>query len=345
MNALEPIEAWVGWSHGQHRFRLGRVAQDFGGRRLVARNYYRNTTNTYTGVDYRTRRGDTTLHAFLWSPDDRRPRTGNRLRDDDFELDEPDPERRLAGLFTTTQLSPDSRLEAYVFHLNEGDDRETPTANRRITTPGFRWLYGPPQGVDLELEVAMQLGQVRASRNIADRRDLDHRAALVHAEAGWRRAASSPRFSLALDYASGDPDAADGKSNTFDALFGAVVPDFGPSGIWTWLNRRNQIAMSAVIDAPSSDRLRLYGALRYARLAQDQDAWFQAGLRDPTGDSGRPIATLLESRLRYWLVPRRLLLDTGIAAMFKGEFARTVPGNPGGDRVVYNWLGLRWVLR
>jgi hypothetical protein len=50
-NTLEPIQAYVAWQHNDSTFRIGRVTQDLGKRRLVSRNRYRNTLNNFTGID------------------------------------------------------------------------------------------------------------------------------------------------------------------------------------------------------------------------------------------------------------------------------------------------------
>ena len=51
-NTLEPIQAYVAWQRGESTLRVGRVTQDLGKRRLVARNRYRNTVASFTGVDW-----------------------------------------------------------------------------------------------------------------------------------------------------------------------------------------------------------------------------------------------------------------------------------------------------
>jgi hypothetical protein len=51
-NTLEPIQAYVAWKWATGTWRVGRVTQDFGKRRVFARNRYRNTVSTFTGLDW-----------------------------------------------------------------------------------------------------------------------------------------------------------------------------------------------------------------------------------------------------------------------------------------------------
>ena len=60
VNAVELLRAYVELSAegpfgGRHVAQLGRLTMDFGNRRLIARNAFRNTSNAFTGLDWRWR--------------------------------------------------------------------------------------------------------------------------------------------------------------------------------------------------------------------------------------------------------------------------------------------------
>lgn len=71
---------------------------------------------------------------------------------------------------------------------------------------------------------------------------------------------------------------------------------------------------------------RLSGALFYRALllAQARDA-FAAGIRDPSGQSGRFAGHQLEITGRYWLIPNTLRLDAGGVALLDANFERNAP--------------------
>ena len=81
VNSVELLRAYLevtgtasGRFAGEHELQLGRMTMDFGSRRLVARNRFRNTSNAFTGVAW-TWKGvrDHTLRAFYVLPLKRRP--------------------------------------------------------------------------------------------------------------------------------------------------------------------------------------------------------------------------------------------------------------------------------
>lgn len=345
VNALEPVNAWLSVDLGGGTLRAGRLTQNLGSRRLVARNLYRATTNGFTGVDWRGDLGAWRVQTLFYSPDARRPDERDRVSDDDVQLDETSFERRFWGVFAERDLTGRDRLEFYAFHLDENDTKKTPSRDRRITTPGLRWLRTAPDGgLDAELEIALQFGKVRGTAAPMDRRDLDHRAAMLFGELGWRPGPSAPRTSLELLWASGDDDPADGDSGTFDSLFGVIVGDYGPSGIWTSLNRRNLFTAVLRIEGRPLPRVRAHALLRHARLAAAEDAWYATGLRDSSGASGNAIGDQFETRVRWWAIEEKLQIETGWIHHRKGRFARRAPGTPGDDAVNYIWFSTRIIL-
>ena len=342
VNPLEPVNAWLSWTDDNGTFRVGRLTQDLGSRRLVGRNIYRNTTNTFTGADWRGDVGPWRLQALLYSPDARRPDSRDALRDNEAQLDEVSFRRLFYGLYAQRQLDARTRLELYTYHLDEADTDATESRNRRITTPGVRWLRSAPDGgFDAELEVALQFGEVRATAAPTDTNDLDHFAHLVHAELGWRAAADAPRASLEFAWASGDDDPADGDSGTFDSLYGVIVPDYGPSGIWSVLNRRNTFSGVARVEGRPRPNLLVHALYRHIRLAEEEDAWASANLRDPTGASGDEVGDTMEARLRWWTFEDRVRVEAGWVHFAKGDFARNVPGAPDDGDVNYFWFTTR----
>jgi len=85
-NALEPLQAYVAWRHDASTFRVGRVTQDLGKRRFVARNRYRNTVNNFTGVDWSwTGAEGRAARAFYWVPMRLLPADQASVLDNEFD--------------------------------------------------------------------------------------------------------------------------------------------------------------------------------------------------------------------------------------------------------------------
>ena len=56
-------------------------------------------------------------------------------------------------------------------------------------------------------------------------------------------------------------------------------------------------------------------------------AWTTTGVRDPTGNSGSYIGSQIEFRIRWRILPGNLLLETGYAHLFAGEFIDNAPNS------------------
>lgn len=109
VNALEPLQAWVGWRGGDDLgmdIRLGRMTKDLSTRRLVARNRFRNTLNAFEGLDLTVSNESLWVNAFAFRPVHREPFAPRAVRDNDIKLDRTSSEQ----LFTGVELAPRGKL-------------------------------------------------------------------------------------------------------------------------------------------------------------------------------------------------------------------------------------------
>lgn len=318
-------------------FRLGRQTVDFGSRRLVARNRFRNTINAFTGLDWKlTAQAGWSTEAFVGSPVLRKPDDRRRLAADEAEFDEEDF-GTLIGLLgwksapLVTAPLRQARIEIYVIGLDESDRPDSPR-NRDLLTPGLRLFRDPaPATVDYQFETMLQVGTSRAIDRPTARRDLDHLAHYQAAHIGYTFLAPwSPRVSAMFDYASGDDDPRDGDNGRFDTLFGARRFDYGPTGIWGAFQRSNIVSPGARLNFAPAAGVRGMVGHRAFWLASAKDQWVPTRVEDRTGRSGSFVGHQLEFSLGWASAPGHVDIEIGGAFLDGGEFPADAP-NAGRD--------------
>ena len=349
VNSAELLEANLQWlakgllqEGSRSLLRGGRLTMDIGKRRLVARNRFRNTKNSFTGLDWMWKaKNGNTVRALFTLPVRRQPTTRTELLDNDASFDKETLDRILWGLFLGTPKLPwGDKGEIYLFGLHEDDDLNFATRNRELYTPGFRLYRTKKKGqLDYEWESIFQFGTSRASTATTDTRDLDHFAHFHHAEVGYSfTAAWSPRLILAYDYASGDSNPNDGNNGRFDPLFGATVFDYGPTSIHRPFIRSNISGPGVRFEIQPHPRVSAYLHYRAFWLASDTDVWAgNSGLRDVTGASGSFLGHQIFLRGK-WQVFSNVKLEGGVAYRMDGNFQDTVPNSPREGNTLYSFF-------
>lgn len=343
LQAYAEFDTAPGGAAASSSLRLGRFTLDIASRRFVQRNRFRNTINSFTGAHWhRVSATGAIFDMFYTLPVRRLPVDRPSLADNDFEADKEDRSRRFWGMHLQRPgLFGPAQADAFLYGLHEKDRGNRPTADRELYMPGFRIYAAPrPGGYDLELETAYSFGH--RSETIANQAEkLDIRAGMLHAEVGYTFSSDwSPRVSLEYDYASGDKPG-NGNFERFESPFGNRRGDLGNTSIYGPLARSNISAPGIRLEFSKG---RTDGAVlvQKARLAEARDFWVAAGLRDPSGSSGRTLGTTLDFRVRYWLEPSRLRLETGGSGLWYGRFPREVPGGPGNSRTLYGYVQLEY---
>lgn len=328
-NTLEPVQAYVAWHHAASTVRIGRVTQDWGKRRLVSRNRYRNTISTFTGVDWSWAGDDgRTAHAFYWRPMAILPRDVASLLSNDYELDHATRNASFKGLFYSfPALGNRHRLETYVLDFEFDPPLDAASATD-LGSLGAR-LYRPSRAQEwsYEVEAVVQRGEVGGSIGGVARPDFDHRASFVHLEIGYQfDAPGSPNLMLQYDRATGDEDPADQQIERFNTLFGARRFDFGPTGIYGIAARGNIESPGVRLTMRPAPKWQAMFAYRSLRLETARDAWAGSGWRDPTGAAGRSIGRHLEGSFSWDAIPDRLSIETGFAHLWAGRFVKQTAG-------------------
>lgn len=323
---------------------VGRFILNYGSRRIVERTEYANVQGGFTGAYWRTLwPAGHELHLHYSSPVVRFPSDRPSIEDNRLSGDQSEYAKRFWGVhYRRAGAVAGGWAEVFVYGQHEDDAPGEPSFNRDLVWPGFRLFRdGAPGRLEWDLEVTHRTGTRRATLSDADRTDLDVRATAVHASIGYMlQGPSRLRLKAEIDYASGDDDPFDGVSEQYERPFGNRRTDLGVTGIFGPFFPANILAPGARIEGAAGPRWDYRVIYKAAFLADERDVWLAARLRDPTGRSGDFVGHQLEVRARYWVAPRRLRLEPGLAMLAKGRFARTAPGAPATGDALYGWLAL-----
>lgn len=327
---LQMYGAWSGENMGDSgvdmEVKLGRQTLDMGSRRLIGRNVFRNTINSFTGALFRFRDSHDKwqLRLFGVQPVERYATASKDLMDGRHRFDEEAYRTYLGGgMAEWFNIAENINAEAYLYYLNEEDRPGTLSANRELFTPGLRVYRKPAKSqFDFEGESVAQTGNSHATTAGTDRKTLQNQAWFQHVEAGYTFDLPwSPRFMAMYDWASGDHNSKDGKNGRFDTLYGVRRGDFNPTGIFGAVARGNISSPGyRLFVAPRNDLTAFVGH-RLVWLADRKDEWVGTGLRDATGKSGDFVGHLIEASAR-WDVNSNLALESGWTRLVKGEFAQ-----------------------
>ena len=353
-NTLDFLQGYAAWSDQNVLYSgfgaevvAGRQTLNLGSRRLVARNAFRNTINSFTGVKLRViDYGNWQFNGFVTTPVNRLPTSAGALLDNDQVFDRENTNTWFSGgFFEMNKLAWGVSSELYLYHLDEGSSTSVPTRHRRYFTPGTRFFTKPAKAaVDFQLETIGQFGTVQET-TAPNSKNLNHNAWYQHADIGYTIDMPwSPRLGLEYDYASGDHNPKDNQDQRFDTLYGARRFDFGPTGIYGAFSRANINSPGYRINlAPRSD-VSLQLDHRIFWLAQATDCWggaYCSGtsfiLQDKTGRSGNNIGSQLDLIAR-WDFNSSLNFETSYTHLFKGSFAKNAPNAPAPGDVDYVYV-------
>lgn len=307
----------------------GRFLVNFGSGRLVATDEYSNTINGFTGVRADADLDRTSVSLLYVLPQRKLPDDLADLRRNKVVVDRETFDRVLfGGDVRIRDAIGATQVELAYLRLAEHDHGGFDTLDRRLQTIDLRFSREAKAGVlDHELEAAYQFGEA-STADTPDARHGDVSAGLLHAAAGYTfDTPFRPRVGLFYDYASGNGRSR--KLHRFDTLFGSRRDDFGPSGTYGGIARENISAPGIRFEAKPGKRVELLADYRGIWLASLYDRFY--GVTDATGRSGRYAGTQLEGRVRYWLIPDHLRLESNAALLAKGRFLRDAPTAEAGD--------------
>ena len=290
---------------------LGRFTLDFGSRRFIARNEFRNTTNSFQGVHWNLAQEQRwRVRAFLVKP-----------VSDTYGVLQPVHDTVFWGMQYEDYREPWLQTDLYYFGINtRASGGIQPDA---FGTYGLRvYRASAPSQIDYESETTFQVGTVGGG---------DLFAQFQHAELGYSFPLPwQPRFRVQYDYASGTKNPLGNSSGRLNTLFGARNFEFTPTSTFGPFFRSNISSPGVRASLMPTEVMSLTVKYRAWWLAQAKDAWVGSGLQDPTGQAGNFLGQDVEARCD-WHWDTFTLVRVGYDHFFKGSYIQTlaqVPGNP-----------------
>jgi hypothetical protein len=329
VNTLEPLQltATRSWRDALGKgsttsVRAGRMTFDLGTRRVIARNAYRNTINSFLGAEWHWQRGNgSAARVFHLVPMDVLPASRSAMLDNDQRLDRSARHTRLRGVYYHfRELIEGHRAELYWLGL----DANEAAGRRDLRTVGIHF-YRPEQQArwHYDIEAILQSGESAGAVAGEWRNGLAHAADFFHVDVGYSFAPRwAPVLTVRYDRASGDDDPDDLRNERFDTLYGARRFDFGPTGIYGPFARANIESLGIRGTVRLAPRWRAMTSYRAFELASARDAWTTTGLRDESG-AGDALGRQLEASFNWSAIEERLELEAGAAYFTKGSFVDT----------------------
>ncbi|SFN61303.1 Alginate export [Nitrosospira briensis] len=300
--------------HRPLRFRVGRMAYEALDRRLLGRNEWRNTTNTFEGF---------------------RLNLGQEVNDWELDLWAYQPVKRLLTDFDARienqwfygvighwrKWSDFITLQPYYMGLTQ-DGSKTGQTDRHIHAPALRG-YGKisDTGLDFDFNLIYQFG-----RNGTQ----EHEAHAYTTEVGYTFKHSwKPRISAFYGYATGDRNPNDNVNNRFERFFGFARP-------WSaddYIVFENIKTPKIKLEFQPAKDLRIDGGYSWFWLASSTDRFNNLldgntsavpnpGFnRDVTGNSDDFIGHSVDIRARYKLA-KHIDTTVGYSHFTSGEFTR-----------------------
>lgn len=314
---------------------VGRQRLHYGDRRLVGDPNWNNFGRTFDGVKLRFQEKDCWVEAFATRP--------VQIREDD--INDSDSADSFFGIYASTDALSFQTTDLYVFHRHKKDEQPDldPTNKfdpdgswtgpaQRITTIGTRWkskenALGP---WDYTFEIAYQFGDVWTTNRLTP--SLEHRALATAAAAGYtmKSLAWKPRVGVAYDYASGDRNPDDGRSQSFQNLFPANHEPLGLIDAFSWRNVHD-VHLEARIEPVKNIEFELQWHVFW--LAETSDYGFRSNgvatlrTRTPGGSDVRRIGASNYAGQELdvtvnWKVSKALKILAGYNHFFAGDYLR-----------------------
>jgi hypothetical protein len=344
--------------------KIGRQELVYGDQRLVGHARWLNVPRTFDAVKVRYENPDVSVDVF----------TGGVVYTDNNNLNKSNSQDMFSGIYVTLpKVSPDAVVDTYLLARNVARGIATDNWSgvpapfrfpgaQDIYTLGLRFKSKPsaPPPWDYTVEAMYQFGDrtavfpgsTVAAALAAPRLDQSAYALIGTLGYNWPKGTfGSPRLALIASLASGDSNAADGTSHTFQNLFPSNHGLYGAMDL-TGLQNARDLRLSYTIKPRSNLTLSVDANLQ--ALDSSSDFWYNAAgaPRNFTGAAvgsgggyrinpsyGRSLGQELDATAS-WAVARGATLDAGVGHYFRGDYIKESLSAVGSKDASYFYLQL-----
>ena len=317
VNTFDVLQANASYRTGGHKVTIGRYTMDVGSRRLVARNKYRNTINSFGGVrwDYKNSDRGYEAGAFWSMPTIRRPSDRMMLVDNEHDWDRQSTDYQFWGAHATKRIDEGSTGQVYFFGLDDTRGNR----DDQIYTVGGRYFRPSRPG--------HFFGEFEAAHQFGDTGPWNINAQFYHGSVGYTcDCEMQPSVRIACDIATGNDGG--GEFSRFNTLFGARRFEYGPTGIYGAIGRRNIVSPEIRFTIKPTPTTWVMVGWRDIQLETGSDDWVEAG--DGSGQ-GRSVGQQTECRLRWEPCKSNMRFEIGGAYLAGGRFRDTSTANRSSD--------------
>ena len=323
-DVMDILQAWVDIGHDADglSLRVGRQPLNYGSQRLISNPQWLNSSRAWDAVRLRYSTASWDLDFFTGSPV---TFTNNQWNKSDTFNDNEGRNAVDSGVyFSSNSLIPwQSKTDFYVF--NQVSNKVPGAAGAPLGAVGHMnvWsigtmMKGDPKHLanwDYDFEMTAQFGKAAG---------LDHRAFAGHWGGGYNfQDAWNPRLGMQYNYASGDENAADGRSSTFQNFFPGNHALFGYMDTTAWMNMHN-LQLNFSIQPTAKLKLSL-DAMAFWN-ATNNDAWYGSN----TSTTVRPVNAAAQNAGNYrgtefnlnawYTLNAHVALQTGYAIFLPGSY-------------------------
>jgi hypothetical protein len=315
-------------------FRAGRQELVYGDQRLIGNFNWSNQARAFDA--FKIMYANHLLAVDVW--------TAKRKESNGTTAGIPDKDRDFSGIYSTWKtIVPGGAIDLYALQDREGD---TPAGAKpkNIFTVGTR-VAGKISSLDYALELPYQFGDNGTIVGISSS-DVKVSAYAFAAKAGYTfEGPTELRAGIEYDYASGDDDANDTTSKTFNNLYPTNHPFYGHMDYQGW---RNMSAWSFSVGGKPSESTYLQAAYWDFSLAQEKDGWYSASgsaagaLRSASATNiDKHVGNELDLLARYIYDPR-VSFEAGYGYFREGSFVKSKVANGGKSDWTYLMMSVKF---